>query len=428
MSPTSGELITGSVMEDAMLHKDRLLIIQERMHDSAVATMEEELTRDNEELGIIEVNDAHTEDLVDTRIADKKVRISPELIIRRIPLLKESAETTRKSRINVEKILVGKDGRIFIIVGPCSIHDPEVALEYAQKVKEWREKYGDDLEIIMRFYPEKPRTELKEDPLASWEGFGSDPRIDGTRDINLGMIATRILASQITKMGVPLAVERLDPTTPQYIDGLVVYDAIGARTTTSQNARHYGSGTSSVLGFKNTTEGNIDAAVEAVASARVGSTFSGTSKPGMPMEIWTTGNETAHVILRGFEENKQYIPNYTPDYVAITKEKLRAKGLPASIVIDASHANSGKKASRQMEAVKEVARQIMMGETAIKGVMIESNLVAGKQDILVARNNGTELVYGQSITDECVGLEETESMLRLLSGAVKMRRSIVVVG
>jgi 3-deoxy-7-phosphoheptulonate synthase len=424
MSPETTKLNTETIMGDAMLLKPVLLRIQEKINEQAQKTIEEELEKEGFDQ-TEELDDDYIKDIINTRIEGVKVRISPKVVKRGVVLTKESAETTRRGRINVEKILIGKNGRVIVIVGPCSIHDPEAALEYAQKVKEWRALYGDDLEIVMRVYTEKPRTELKEDPVESWKGLAYDPHLDGSNDINLGIIASRLLAREITAMGVPVAAERLDPVTPQYLDGLVVYDAIGARDTTSQNARHYGSGTSSVLGFKNTAEGSIVAAIEAAASANVKSTFSGSSDLGLPGEFWTKGNPTAHIILRGYQRDDIYYPNYSEEIIKDTAQKLKEKGTLEAILVDASHANSSKKASRQIEVVKEVCRQMMLGEFAIKGVMIESNLVAGKQNLKKARDIGGDLVYGQSITDECVGLRETENMLALLAGAIKMRRTIL---
>jgi 3-deoxy-7-phosphoheptulonate synthase len=423
-STTAAEFFNGSAHI-----KERLLVIQEK---EDLAGEEATLTEMNallkeQEIEPEEIDEELLKLILDTRIEEEKTRIAPKHVIRALPLTTRIAQNTYESRVNVEKILKGEDGRIFVIVGPCSIHDPIAAMEYAEHVKKWREDFGDDLEIIMRFYTEKPRTELKEDPLASWKGLAYDPLIDRSNDINLGMISARRLARHITDMGVPLAAERLDPVTPQYMDGLITYDAIGARDTTSQNARHYGTGTSSVIGFKNTPEGSIDAAIEAAASARVKNTFSGSKKAGTPAEFWTKGNPTAHIILRGYQQDDEYRPNYTPDIVKITKEKLRNKGLPEALVIDASHANSGKKANRQLEVIREIVRQIELGETAIKGVMIESNLVAGKQDLLKARKEGKELVFGQSITDECSGLEDTHQMLTLLAGAIKSHRRLLVV-
>jgi 3-deoxy-7-phosphoheptulonate synthase len=423
LSPTAEEFF-----EESLRLKDRLLVIENKRHQAAYEATKDDVeeTRAQQGIDLDELALANLlKKLIDTRIEDQKTRISAELVAEELPLTKKMAITTLEARSDVEKIIMGEDGRIFVIVGPCSVHDPIAALKFAEKVAQWREEFGEELEIIMRFYTEKPRTELKEDPLASWKGLAYDPLRDGSNDINLGMISARRLARHITSMGVPLAAERLDPVTPQYMDGLITYDAIGARDTTSQNARHYGSGTSSIIGFKNTPEGSVDAAIEAAASARVKNTFSGSHKSGAPSEQWTTGNPTSHIILRGYQEGGRYISNYSADDIKLAKEKLRSKGLRESMVVDASHGNSAKKASKQIEVVKEVARQIMLGEKAIKGVMLESNLVAGNQDAKKARDEGRELVYGQSITDECAGLEETHQMLALLAGAVKACRSLI---
>jgi 3-deoxy-7-phosphoheptulonate synthase len=430
MSPEVLSSSAAAFFEESRKLKDKLVVKEDKRRQAAY-----EATRNDAEKAPVRQHEIIHDEiaspnllsrLIDTRIEDQKTRISAELLIDELPLTTKMALTTLESRMDVEKILMGEDGRIFVIVGPCSIHDPVAAIKFAEQVEEWREEFGDELEIIMRFYTEKPRTELKEDPLASWKGLAYDPLRDGSNDINLGMISARRLARHITNIGVPLAAERLDPVTPQYMDGLITYDAIGARDTTSQNARHYGSGTSSVIGFKNTPEGSIDAAIEAAASARVKSTFSGSHKSGAPSEQWTTGNPTSHIIHRGHQENGTYVTNFSPSSIASSKEKLRAKGLAEVVVVDVSHANSHKNASRQIEGVKEISRQVSLGETAIKGVMIESNLVAGKQDIVKARDEGRELVFGQSITDECAGLDETYKMLTLLARAVRARKKLSV--
>jgi 3-deoxy-7-phosphoheptulonate synthase len=423
MSPEAETTRTGSIMGDAEVMARELLTIQEEIHTGEQALREEKISAIRSRLEIEEPSPVVTSRLINTRIKDSVKLIAPELIAEALPLTLEAVETTLTARDNVEAILKDKDDRLIVIVGPCSIHDPEAAIEYAKNVKKWRETYEDDLEIIMRAYPEKPRTELKEDALESWRGITKDPKLDGSYDINLGLVATRMLARKIAHMGVPIAMERVNVITPQYVDGLVAYGAIGARTSTNQNAREYGSGASEALGFKNTTDGNIVAAIEAVASANVESTFTGTSKEGPPEEEWTTGNDTAHVIHRGSDNG----PNFSAVHVQSTQQLLREKGLLEAIGIDFNHGNSDKDASKQIEVAKDVSNQIRLGVRAIKLVMIESNLVAGKQNLKKAREEGKELKYGQSITDECIGLDETVSILRLLEGAVKVRRSLAVV-
>jgi 3-deoxy-7-phosphoheptulonate synthase len=259
----------------------------------------------------------------------------------------------------------------------------------------------------MRAYMEKPRTEL------GWKGFIYDPLLDESDDINLGVAATRMLTCQITELGVPIAMERLNALTPQYVNALVAYDTIGARNTTDQKSREYASATSSPVGFKNTPEGSIEAAAQAVVSANGGHAFLGMGMDGTPNQINSTGNSTAHIILRGAADG----PNYSAEHIAKTKQILAAKGLKQSIVVDASHGNSRKQASQQKVVIADICRQVSGGEPAICGVMIESNLVAGQQKL----GDPAALIYGQSITDECVGLAETTEMLAMLAKASQAR-------
>jgi len=324
-----------------------------------------------------------------------------------LPLSVESARTTQQARQAIGDILTGRDKRLLVITGPCSIHDGDAALEYAHMVAEWRQRYGDKLEIVMRAYPEKPRTEL------GWKGLVYDPRLDDSYDINLGLTLTRLIACRITELGVPIAMERLNALTPQYVNGLVAYDAIGARNTTDQKAREYASGTSSPVGFKNTPDGGAEDAVSAVVAANSPHTFLGISMSGMSATIVTKGNELAHIILRGGKTG----PNYTAKHIAHAVELLGSRQLLKAIVVDASHGNSGKIAANQRKVIHDIAKQVADGERAIKGVMLESNLVAGAQKL----TPGCDLVYGQSITDECVDLVETEAMLKNLSQAVERR-------
>jgi 3-deoxy-7-phosphoheptulonate synthase len=419
MSPEAEITQTGSIMGDARIMTDDLLVIQAEMHAEEKEWRKNKIAGTRARLGIEEPQPVDTSKLINTRIKKSVKLIEPILVAEALPLTPEAVKTTLDARLKIEAILMGEDDRLIVIVGPCSIHDPEAAIAYARQVKIWREIFGEDLEIIMRFYPEKPRTELKEDSIESWRGLTKDPLLDGSHDINLGLVATRMLLRKIVHMGVPVAMERVNAVTPQYVDGFVAYDAIGARTTTSQNAREYGTGTSSVIGFKNTTEGSILAAAEAVASANVESTFTGTSMEGPPEEDWTTGNETAHIILRGDQNG----PNYSAAHVEQALEILREKKLLEAIAIDFSHGNSRKEAKNQIEVAKDVATQTSLGQRAIKLAMIESNLVAGSQKLKEVLAAGKKLKYGQSITDECLGLSDTEMVLAILSGGVKMRRS-----
>lgn len=345
--------------------------------------------------------------LVDMRIASKEPVISPQLLEEALPLVKAAAETTREARAASSDILTGLDDRLLVITGPCSIHDADAALEYAENVAVWRERYGDRLEIVMRAYPEKPRSEL------GWKGMVYDPRLDGSDDINLGLTLTRLLALKITELGVPIAMERLNALTPQYVNGLVAYDAIGARNVADQKSREYASGTSSPVGFKNGQDGRLDDAVSAIVSANGAHTFLGISVSGMSAMVRTTGNHLAHIILRGGKNG----PNYSTRHIQQTKDALAEKGLLPAIIVDASHANSGKIAANQAIVIHNLAGQIRRGEDVVKGVMLESNLVAGNQK-LSAKG---DLVYGQSVTNECIDLVETERLLEQLAKAVSSR-------
>jgi 3-deoxy-7-phosphoheptulonate synthase len=273
-----------------------------------------------------------------------------------------------------------------------------------------RDRHGDDLEIVMRTYTEKPRTEV------DWKGFAYDPYLDGSNNISVGLIATRMIMGRITAMGVPVAAEPLNALTPQYVDGLVTYNGVGARNVTDQTARERVSGFSAVVGFKNSPEGSIEAAIQAVVAARAPHDFLGVDRHGMTAQLSTTGNETAHVILRGDKHG----PNYSAAHIADTTAKLRTRGLPAVIVVDASHGNSQKNHLRQLDVVHDLAGQITAGERAIRGVMLESNLVAGRQDL--DQQHPDALEYGKSVTDACVDLDMTAAMLDELAAAARARR------
>jgi 3-deoxy-7-phosphoheptulonate synthase len=396
------------VLEESAKIKAKLLEVQAEIEAAALAAENKLLENTRHELGYGEGVQSATVGLVDTRVAGKTTVLTPKMLAVVLPVPKRSTETTEKSRQAITNILLHKDKRLLVIVGPCSIHDPKAALEYAVYLSHWRGQYGDQLEIIMRAYIEKPRTEL------GWKGFIYDPLLDGSHDINLGLVATRMLACQITDLGVPIAVERLNALTPQYLNSLVAYDVIGARNTTDQKSREYASATSSPVGFKNTPEGSIAAAAQAIVSASGKHAFLGIGSGGAIKQIDSLGNDSGHIILRGDVNG----PNYSAGHVSKTKEILRKKGLKESIIIDASHGNSGKQASRQSAVIADVSRQVAGGEAAICGVMIESNLVAGAQKL----GERGKLVYGQSITDECVGLPETEDMLATLAAAAAKRR------
>jgi 3-deoxy-7-phosphoheptulonate synthase len=377
-----------AILEEAAKIKEALLHVRKQVNAATQKTETDLLENSRQSLGYSETADATKvkQVLIDTRVASKTPVITPKMLSYVLPVSETSARTTEASRKAIEAIFLHKDNRLLVVVGPCSIHDPKAAMEYAENVKKWIEQYGDNLEIVMRAYMEKPRTEL------GWKGFVYDPLLDESNDINIGLAATRLLSCQITNMGVPIAMERLNALTPQYVNALVAYDVIGARNTTDQKSREYASGTSSPVAFKNTPDGDIESTAQAVVSAKHGHAFLGMAMDGAPSQINSSGNDTAHIVLRGDVNG----PNYSAEHVAKAKEVLKNKGLQESIVIDASHGNSGKKASQQM---------------------IESNLVEGNQKL----NKPEDLVYGQSITDECVGLDETESMLAMLSDAAAKR-------
>jgi len=413
MSPRT--LPPADLIEESKRIKRALLSVEAEARQAAKSSRTAQTKDLRDKLGYSAAETANTDQLVDNRIASKVSVITPDVLAEALPLTKKSAVTTDQSRQNITKILAKKDDRLIVIVGPCSIHNPESALEYAQKIVKWRQQYGDSLEIIMRSYMEKPRTEK------GWKGLVYDPLLDESDDINLGLVLTRLLSYRITDLGVPIAMERLNALTPQYLNGLVAYDTIGARNTTDQKSREYASGTSSPVGFKNTPEGSVLVAVQAIIAAKAPHAFLGMSTGGVVSQINTTGNPTGHVILRGDKDG----PNYSADHIANLKALLSKHELAESILVDASHGNSGKQAAKQPGVVADVARQVASGEAAICGVIIESNLVAGSQNL--KNTDGTpksasELTYGQSITDDCVGLADTDAMLANLAQAAQTRR------
>jgi 3-deoxy-7-phosphoheptulonate synthase len=389
---------------------DRLLDVQRRVNEQIDATQSELLPEVRRQLGYPEPEAVDLAGLGNVRIEALDVVVTPEAVASVLPLSQASAVTTRRGRRAMAEIVAATDDRLAVIAGPCSIHDPAATLEYAQFVAAMRARFAGDLEIVMRTYTEKPRTEV------DWKGFAYDPYLDGSSQISVGLIATRMLMGAITAMGVPVAAEPLNALTPQYVDGLVTYNGVGARNVTDQTARERVSGFSSVVGFKNSPEGSIETAVQAVIAARSGHEFLGVDRHGMTAQLSTTGNETGHVILRGTKDG----PNYSAAHIADTRAALRRRGLPEVLVVDASHGNSQKDHPRQRAVVRDLAGQIAGGETAIRGVMLESNLVAGRQD-LDQRDPGS-LRYGLSVTDSCVDLPTTEAMLEELASAARARR------
>jgi 3-deoxy-7-phosphoheptulonate synthase len=311
------------------------------------------------------------------------------------------------ARNAIHAMLNGTDDRLLVIVGPCSIHDPIAALDYAERLAGLREQLADRLEIVMRVYFEKPRTTV------GWKGLINDPDLDNSFNINKGLRLARNLLSALNNLGLPAGTEFLDLTTPQYIADLVSWAAIGARTTESQIHRELASGLSCPVGFKNGTDGDVRIAADAVKSASHPHHFMAVTKGGRSAIAATTGNEDCHIILRGGKG-----PNYDPDSVELAAVELSRAGLTPRIMIDASHANSGKKPENQPKVVADVARQISAGDARIMGAMIESNLIAGRQDVLP----GATLIYGQSITDGCIDWNTTVQALNVLADAVAARR------
>jgi 3-deoxy-7-phosphoheptulonate synthase len=399
------------VLPTAQRIADALLDVQTRVNEQVDLLQAGLLPGVLERLGRPEPEAIDVADLVNARIAGLSVVVTPEAVATVLPLSAASAATTRAGRRAMTGIVTGEDRRLAVVTGPCSIHDPAAALEYAAFVARMRERHGADLEILMRTYTEKPRTEV------DWKGFAYDPYLDGSNRISVGLVATRMLMGAITALGVPVAAEPLNALTPQYVDGLVTYNGVGARNVTDQTARERVSGFSAVVGFKNSPEGSIDVAIQAVVAARAPHEFLGVDRHGMTTQLSTTGNETAHVILRGDKTG----PNHSAEHVARTVAALRDRGLPEVVVVDASHGNSQKNHLRQVEVVHDLANQVAGGEPALRGVMLESHLRPGRQDL--DRRHPEALEYGRSVTDACVDLPTTEAMLEELATAARTRRT-----
>ena len=344
----------------------------------------------------------------DLRIQDIKELSPPDEVMREIPRTLTATRIVMATRNAIHATLSGADDRLLVIVGPCSVHDPAAAIEYAERLSTLRERLADRVEIVMRVYFEKPRTTV------GWKGLINDPDLDGSFNINKGLRLARSVLSAVNNLGVPAATEFLDVTTPQYIADLVAWAAIGARTTESQIHRELASGLSCPVGFKNGTDGNVRIAAEAAQAASHPHHFMAVTKRGRSAIAATTGNEDCHIILRGGRE-----PNYAAASVDAAAAELIRLGVAPRIMIDASHANSRKQPENQPLVVADIARQVSGGERRIIGAMIESNLVAGRQDV----RPGITLTYGQSITDGCIGWETTEQVLHELADAVTARRN-----
>ncbi len=350
----------------------------------------------------------HSDRVRDQRIERVVELVSPAEILEDLPLGTDREDAVLRHRAEVKSILDRDDDRLLVVVGPCSVHDPEAALDYARRLSQRAAELEDDLCVTMRVYFEKPRT------TTGWKGLINDPHLDGTRDVNVGLHKARRLLLEVLDLGLPIGCEFLDPITPQYISDVVAWGAIGARTTESQIHRQLASGLSMPVGFKNGTAGSIKLAVDAVRAAAAPHAFAGVDVSGTPAVLYTEGNPDCHVILRGGKG----APNYGAGSVAETLGLLREAGVPSRVVIDASHDNSGKDHERQPLVITDVAGQVAAGEGAIVGVMMESFLVAGRQD----PDSGEPLTYGQSITDACMDWDTTVLTLDRLASAVRKRR------
>lgn len=345
----------------------------------------------------------------DLRIRQIRELRSPEEVIREFPRTDAATRTVISSRHALHNILHGTDDRLAVVVGPCSIHDPKAALEYARRLAPVRERLAGSLEIVMRVYFEKPRTTV------GWKGLINDPNLDGSFDIDNGLRLARSVLLEINNLGLPAGSEFLDMTTPQYFADLVSWGAIGARTTESQIHRELASGLSCPVGFKNGTDGNVRIALEAVKSASQPHHFLAVTKSGHSAIAATTGNDDCHIILRGGK-----VPNFGAESVNAACLEAEKSGIRPAVMIDASHANSSKNPENQPLVLADVGAQVAAGDKRIVGVMVESNLVAGRQDLVP----GKDLVYGQSITDGCIDWETTVTALEKLAEAVEERRRV----
>ena len=348
----------------------------------------------------------------DQRIKDITVLPPPEHLIRFFPISGTPTERLiSETRRRIHEIMTGQDDRLLVVIGPCSIHDPAAALDYARRLKVLRAQYADTLEIVMRVYFEKPRTTV------GWKGLINDPYLDESYRIDEGLRIARQLLIEINRQGLPAGSEFLDVISPQYIGDLISWGAIGARTTESQVHRELASGLSAPIGFKNGTDGNIRIATDAIQAAARGHHFLSVHKNGQVAIVQTQGNKDCHVILRGGKA-----PNYDADSVAAACKDLVAAGLPPTLMVDCSHANSSKQHERQLEVARDIAGQISGGSRSVFGVMIESHLEAGAQKFTPGKDDAAALTYGKSITDACLGWDHSLQALAVLSDAVKARR------
>jgi 3-deoxy-7-phosphoheptulonate synthase len=345
----------------------------------------------------------------DTRIVAYEPLLAPAALLAELPLSSEQAATVAQARVEVRSVLDRSDDRLLVVVGPCSVHDPAAGLEYARQLAGLRPSLAADLLLVMRVYFEKPRT------VTGWKGLINDPGLDGSYDIHRGLRAARRLLLDIVELGLPAGCEWLDPVTPQYIADTVAWGAIGARTTESQVHRELASGLSMPVGFKNGTDGDAQVAIDACRAAAAEHRFFGVTPVGAAAVVTTTGNADCHIILRGGRSG----PNYQAEAVAAALDQLAAAGLPRRLMVDASHGNSGKDHRRQPVVANELAGQIAGGEDGLAGVMLESFLQEGRQEL----GDPDQLAYGQSITDACLDFDTTANVLGELAAAVRDRRA-----
>jgi 3-deoxy-7-phosphoheptulonate synthase len=345
----------------------------------------------------------------DLHVLETRPLLSPAYIKSEFPITETTATLVSETRDRIRQIFSGEDRRMLVIVGPCSIHDVDAAMEYGDKLTQLRAELDEELEIVMRVYFEKPRTTI------GWKGLINDPHLDNSYDINTGLRLARKLLLDLADLKLPAATELLDPITPQYIADLICWTAIGARTTESQIHRQMASGLSMPVGYKNGTDGSLKAAINAMLAARISHHFLGINNDGLASIIKTTGNPDGHLVLRGGGDG----PNYDREKVTAAAKALKNKALNHRLIIDCSHDNSDKNYNLQPAVLEDIARQVQAGDSSIMGVMIESHLVAGNQSLTSDRSS---LVYGQSITDACVNWEITQTMLRSLAQAVAQGR------
>ena len=349
----------------------------------------------------------------DLHVIETRPLISPALLHHEVPLTDTAAALVAETRDRIRNILRNEDQRLLVIVGPCSVHDVDAAYEYGKKLAVLREQLSDQLEIVMRVYFEKPRTSI------GWKGLINDPHLDSSYDINTGLRLARQLLLDLANLGLPAATELLDPITPQYIADIITWTAIGARTTESQTHREMASGLSMPIGFKNNTDGSLQAATNAMLAANQPHRFLGINHHGLASIVKTTGNPDTHLVLRGGKQG----PNYAKDQIEQATQELADHTLNPRVMVDCSHANANKDHNRQVAVLEEVAKQLDAGSQRLLGVMVESHLVAGNQPI---PQDLSQLTYGQSITDACVDFETTTKMLAMLAKSVRCASTLPV--